>query len=89
MHFPTEYAWMNDCVNTYGKLACDETSIYTGMLALISAISGNAFYMDDCSGQERPTNLYVHIIGELGACQYENTVTISIHFHVQIASVVF
>lgn len=88
MHFSTEYDWMNGCVNTYGKLACDETSIYTGMLALISAISGNAFYVDECNGQERPINLYVHIIGEPGAYQYEDTVTLSIRCRVQIGPTV-
>lgn len=88
VHFHTEYDWMNGCVNTYGKLACDETSIYTGMLTLISAISGSAFYVDECNGQERPINLYVHIIGEPGRCQYEDTVTLSIHCPVQIAATV-
>ena len=40
IHFLPEYDWMNGCIDTYGKLACDETAIYAGILTLISAISG-------------------------------------------------
>ena len=72
LHFPSEYEWMNGCIDTYGKLACDETAIYAGILTLISAISNTAFYVDECNGQERPINLYVHIIGEPGMNQNEN-----------------
>ncbi len=72
MHFPAEYEWMNGCIKTYGKLACDETAIYAGILTLISAISGSTFYVDKCNGQERSINLYVHVIGEPGAYLSEN-----------------
>ncbi|CAF3895534.1 unnamed protein product [Rotaria sp. Silwood1] len=64
MHFSSEYEWMNGCIQTYGKLSCDEPAIYAGILTLISAISGSTFYVDECNGQERPINLYVHVIGE-------------------------
>jgi len=66
MHFMSEYDWMNGCINTYGQLACNETAMYAGILTLISAISGSTFYVDECTGQERPINMYVHIIGEPG-----------------------
>ncbi|CAF5164428.1 unnamed protein product [Rotaria sp. Silwood1] len=67
MHFSSEYEWMNGCIQTYEKLSCDEPAIYAGILTLISAISGSTFYVDECNGQERPINLYVHVIGEPGA----------------------
>ncbi|CAF2050675.1 unnamed protein product [Rotaria magnacalcarata] len=51
----------------YGKLACNETAIYAEILTLISAISVDAYYVDECNGQERPLNLYAHIIGEPGS----------------------
>ncbi|CAF4566910.1 unnamed protein product, partial [Rotaria socialis] len=66
MHFHAEQEWMYGCIETYGKLSCNETAIYAGILALISAISGDAYYVDECNGQEPPLNLYVHIIGEPG-----------------------
>ncbi|CAF1334967.1 unnamed protein product [Rotaria magnacalcarata] len=66
MHFHAQYEWMYGCIETYGKLACNETAIYAGILTLISAISGDAYYVDECNSQERPLNLYVHIIGEPG-----------------------
>ncbi|CAF1625877.1 unnamed protein product, partial [Rotaria sp. Silwood1] len=66
-HFRSEYEWMCGCIETYGKLACNETATYTGILSLISAISGGAYYVDECNGLEYPLNLYVHIIGEPGS----------------------
>ena len=77
LHFSSEYEWMNGCIKTYGKLACDEAAIYAGILTLISAISGSTFYVDECTGQERPINLYVHVIGEPGAYLYRNKHIIS------------
>jgi hypothetical protein len=68
MHFSSEYDWMKGCINTYGKLACDETAMYVGILTLISAVSGSAYYVDESSKKERPINLYVHLIGEPGVC---------------------
>ncbi|CAF3263227.1 unnamed protein product [Rotaria sp. Silwood2] len=75
IHFPSEYEWMNGCIKTYGKLACDETAIYAGILTLISAISGSTFYVDVSNGKERLINLYVHIIGEPG----EHVIAINYH----------
>lgn len=66
IHFSSEYEWMNGFIETYSKLACNEVAMYTGMLTLISAISGNTYYVDECNGQERSINMYVHIIGEPG-----------------------
>ncbi|CAF2131389.1 unnamed protein product [Rotaria magnacalcarata] len=56
MYFHAEQEWMYGCIETYGKLACNETAIYAGILALISAISGDAYYVDECNGQEPPLN---------------------------------
>ena len=82
LHFLSEYEWMNGCIKTYGKLACDEIAIYTGILTLISSISGNTFYVDECTGQERPINMYVHVIGEPGMYffVYKHGVVISCHW---------
>lgn len=79
MHFPSEYEWIIGCIDTYSKLACDETAMYTGILTLISAISDSTFYIDECNGQERPTNMYVHIIDESGTYLYENKHVIAIN----------
>jgi hypothetical protein len=68
LHYVSDYEWMSGCIKTYGKLACNETVIFTGILTLISSISGNTFYVDDCTGQEHPINMFVHVIGEPGMC---------------------
>jgi hypothetical protein len=79
IHFSSEYEWMNGCISTYRQLACDSTAFYAGILTLISAISGGIFYVDECNGQEKPINLYVHIIGEPGVYQCEKINVITIY----------
>ncbi|CAF2106001.1 unnamed protein product [Rotaria magnacalcarata] len=51
LHFHEEYEWMYGCIETNGKSACNETAIYAGILTLISAISGDAYYVDECNDE--------------------------------------
>ncbi|CAF5157681.1 unnamed protein product, partial [Rotaria magnacalcarata] len=51
LHFHEEYEWMYGCIETNGKSACNETAIYAGILTLISAISRDAYYVDECNDE--------------------------------------